>query len=149
MPKTGTFVIVGGGLAGARAAQTLREEGFDGGIVVIGDEPERPYERPPLSKGLLTGGAEPDSVYVHEAGWYAAHDVDLRTTARAVAVDRSAARSGSPTASTSGTTSCCWPPAPRPATSRHPASTWTGCCGCVPSPTAAGSPRHWSTARTS
>ncbi|PSK67882.1 Putidaredoxin reductase [Micromonospora sp. MH33] len=90
MPKTGTFVIVGGGLAGARAAQTLREEGFDGGIVVIGDEPERPYERPPLSKGLLTGGAEPDSVYVHEAGWYAAHDVDLRTTARAVAVDRSA-----------------------------------------------------------
>ncbi|MEU4482824.1 FAD-dependent oxidoreductase [Micromonospora sp. NPDC023966] len=90
MSKTGTFVIVGAGLAGARAAQTLREEGFDGGIVVIGDEPERPYERPPLSKGLLTGGAEPDSVFVHEAGWYAEHDVDLRTTARAVAVDRSA-----------------------------------------------------------
>ncbi|WP_406080920.1 NAD(P)/FAD-dependent oxidoreductase [Micromonospora sp. NBC_00858] len=89
MSKTGTFVIVGAGLAGARAAQTLREEGFDGGIVVIGDEPERPYERPPLSKGLLTGGAEPDSVYVHDAGWYAEHDVDLRTAARAVAVDRS------------------------------------------------------------
>ncbi|MFG3603148.1 NAD(P)/FAD-dependent oxidoreductase [Micromonospora chersina] len=90
MSKTGTFVIVGAGLAGARAAQTLREEGFDGGIVVVGDEPERPYERPPLSKGLLTGGAEPDSVYVHDAGWYAAHDVDLRTDTRAVAVDRSA-----------------------------------------------------------
>ncbi|MFE9957247.1 NAD(P)/FAD-dependent oxidoreductase [Micromonospora sp. NPDC005299] len=90
MSTTGTFVIVGAGLAGARAAQTLREEGFDGGIVVIGDEPERPYERPPLSKGLLTGGAEPDSVFVHDAGWYAEHDVDLRTAARAVAVDRSA-----------------------------------------------------------
>ncbi|MET8306802.1 FAD-dependent oxidoreductase [Micromonospora sp. NPDC005173] len=89
MSKTGMFVIVGAGLAGARAAQTLREEGFDGGIVVIGDEPERPYERPPLSKGLLTGGAEADSVYVHDAGWYAEHDVDLRTAARAVAVDRS------------------------------------------------------------
>ncbi|MFG2054507.1 NAD(P)/FAD-dependent oxidoreductase [Micromonospora sp. NPDC048930] len=88
MSKTGTFVIVGAGLAGARAAQTLREEGFDGGIVLIGDEPERPYERPPLSKGLLTGGAEPDSVFVHDAGWYAEHDVDLRTAARAVAVDR-------------------------------------------------------------
>ncbi|SCF16838.1 3-phenylpropionate/trans-cinnamate dioxygenase ferredoxin reductase subunit [Micromonospora coriariae] len=88
MSKTGTFVIVGGGLAGARAAQTLREEGFDGGLVVIGDEPERPYERPPLSKGLLTGAAEPDSVYVHDALWYAEHDVDLRTAVRAVAVDR-------------------------------------------------------------
>ncbi|WP_262284011.1 NAD(P)/FAD-dependent oxidoreductase [Micromonospora sp. MA102] len=90
MSTSDTFVIVGAGLAGARAAQTLREEGFDGGVVVIGDEPERPYERPPLSKGLLTGGAEPDSVYVHEAGWYAQHDVDLRTAVRAVAVDRSA-----------------------------------------------------------
>ncbi|WP_406068994.1 NAD(P)/FAD-dependent oxidoreductase [Micromonospora sp. NBC_01638] len=89
MSKNGTFVIVGAGLAGARAAQMLREEGFDGGIVVLGDEPERPYERPPLSKGLLTGGAEPDSVYVHDVGWYAEHDVDLRTAARAVAVDRS------------------------------------------------------------
>ncbi|WP_328852970.1 FAD-dependent oxidoreductase [Micromonospora globbae] len=89
MSKT-SFVIVGAGLAGARAAQTLREEGFDGGIVVVGDEPDRPYERPPLSKGLLTGSAEPDSVFVHDAGWYAEHDVDLRTDARAVAVDRSA-----------------------------------------------------------
>ncbi|MFC0031948.1 NAD(P)/FAD-dependent oxidoreductase [Micromonospora chaiyaphumensis] len=92
MSNTGTFVIVGAGLAGARAAQTLREEGFDGGIVVIGDEPDRPYERPPLSKGLLTGRAEPDSVFVHDAGWYAEHDVDLRTDTRAVAVDRSARR---------------------------------------------------------
>ncbi|MFI7427806.1 NAD(P)/FAD-dependent oxidoreductase [Micromonospora sp. NPDC049836] len=90
MSTTDRFVIVGAGLAGARAAQTLREEGFAGGVVVLGDEPERPYERPPLSKGLLTGAAEPDSVFVHDAGWYAAHDVDLRTATRAVAVDRAA-----------------------------------------------------------
>ncbi|HEV7896531.1 MAG TPA: FAD-dependent oxidoreductase [Planosporangium sp.] len=90
MPEDRTFVIVGAGLAGAKAAQTLREEGFDRPIVLIGEEPERPYERPPLSKGLLTGSAEPDSVYVHEAGWYAEHDVALRTATRATAVDRAA-----------------------------------------------------------
>src|SRR5688500_5610904 len=49
------FVIVGAGLAGAKAAQTLREERFDGEVVLLGEEPERPYERPPLSKGLLLG----------------------------------------------------------------------------------------------
>ena len=53
-----TFVIVGAGLAGAKAAETLREEGFDGRLVLIGDEPERPYERPPLSKDYLRGEAE-------------------------------------------------------------------------------------------
>src|SRR5689334_13568057 len=68
-----TFVIVGAGLAGAKAAETLRAEGFDGRLVVVGDEPERPYERPPLSKSLLLGTAERDSVYVHDAGWYAQH----------------------------------------------------------------------------
>jgi 3-phenylpropionate/trans-cinnamate dioxygenase ferredoxin reductase subunit len=90
MPGAGTFVIVGAGLAGAKAAQTLREEGFDGAVVLIGEEPERPYERPPLSKSLLLGDAEPDSTFVHEAGWYAEHDVDLRTATLAVAVDRAA-----------------------------------------------------------
>jgi cation diffusion facilitator CzcD-associated flavoprotein CzcO len=54
---TETFVIVGAGLAGAKAAQMLREEGFDGRLVLIGDEPERPYERPPLSKDYLRGEA--------------------------------------------------------------------------------------------
>ena len=49
------FVIVGAGMAGGKAAETLREEGFDGGVVLIGAEPERPYERPPLSKDYLRG----------------------------------------------------------------------------------------------
>ncbi|GAB1641152.1 NAD(P)/FAD-dependent oxidoreductase [Krasilnikovia sp. MM14-A1259] len=92
MTADGTFVIVGAGLAGAKAAQTLREEGFYGRIVLIGAEPDRPYERPPLSKGVLTGDAVPDSVFVHDPGWYAEHDVDLRTGIRATGLDRAARR---------------------------------------------------------
>src|SRR4051794_16620295 len=74
---TGGVVIVGAGLAGAKAAQTLREEGFDGRITLVGAESRRPYERPGLSKGFLTGNEDETSLYVHEEGWYAAHDVDL------------------------------------------------------------------------
>ncbi|MDH6465839.1 3-phenylpropionate/trans-cinnamate dioxygenase ferredoxin reductase subunit [Micromonospora sp. A200] len=88
MTQQRPFVIVGAGLAGARAAQTLREEGFDGRIVLFGEETERPYERPALSKGLLLRTSERDSVYVHDAGWYADHDVDLRTDTRVTALDR-------------------------------------------------------------
>jgi 3-phenylpropionate/trans-cinnamate dioxygenase ferredoxin reductase component len=88
MPSERTFVIVGAGLAGAKAAETLREEGFDGRVVLVGTETERPYERPPLSKDLLLGTADRDSPYVHEAGWYAAHDVDLRTGTTVAALDR-------------------------------------------------------------
>jgi len=64
MTKDRTFVIVGASLAGAKAAETLREEGFDGRIVLIGAEPDRPYERPPLSKEYLRGDAGRDKVYV-------------------------------------------------------------------------------------
>ncbi|MGN9805138.1 NAD(P)/FAD-dependent oxidoreductase [Micromonospora sp. L32] len=88
MTQQRPFVIVGAGLAGARAAQTLREEGFDGRIVLFGEETERPYERPALSKGLLLRTSERDSVFVHDAGWYADHDVDLRTDTRVTALDR-------------------------------------------------------------
>ena len=65
-----TFVIVGAGLAGAKAAETLRSEGFDGRVVLIGDEPERPYERPPLSKDYLRGETD-EKPYVHEQSFYA------------------------------------------------------------------------------
>ena len=85
------FVIAGGALAAAKAAETLREEGFDGEIVLVGSEPERPYERPPLSKGYLLGQAERDSVYVHPADWYAEHQVDLRSGVTVTAIDRGAA----------------------------------------------------------
>ena len=72
-----SFIIVGGGLAGALAAQTLREEGFDGSITLLGQEPNAPYERPPLSKDYLQGKADRDSIFVHAEPWYAEHGVDL------------------------------------------------------------------------
>ncbi|MGW5670316.1 NAD(P)/FAD-dependent oxidoreductase [Micromonospora sp. NPDC003776] len=90
MEDSRTFVIVGAGLAGARAAQTLREEGFEGRVVLFGAEPERPYERPPLSKGLLLGTTPRPDVYVHDADWYAANRVELRTATRVTGIDRDA-----------------------------------------------------------
>jgi 3-phenylpropionate/trans-cinnamate dioxygenase ferredoxin reductase subunit len=75
---TPSFVIVGASLAGATAAQTLRDEGFTGRITLLGDELQRPYERPPLSKGLLLGETDREKVFVHQENWYAENDVDLR-----------------------------------------------------------------------
>lgn len=84
---TDPFVIVGAGLAGAMAAQTLRDEGFSGEIVLIGDERERPYERPVLSKAYLTGDQPRQAAYVHPAEWYAEHGVTLLTGTPATVVD--------------------------------------------------------------
>jgi NADPH-dependent 2,4-dienoyl-CoA reductase/sulfur reductase-like enzyme len=86
-----TYVIVGASLAGAKAAETLRAEGFDGEIVLLGTEEELPYERPPLSKGYLLGKAERDSIFVHPLDWYPGHDVDLRLGVTVTAIDRDAA----------------------------------------------------------
>jgi NADPH-dependent 2,4-dienoyl-CoA reductase/sulfur reductase-like enzyme len=92
-----SFVIAGASLAGAKAAETLRDEGFDGEIVLLGAEPERPYERPPLSKGYLLGKDSRDSIYVHAAEWYAEHHVDLRQGVTVTAINR-----GASTVATSG-----------------------------------------------
>jgi NADPH-dependent 2,4-dienoyl-CoA reductase/sulfur reductase-like enzyme len=81
------YVIAGASLAGAKAAETLRDEGFDGDIVLIGSESERPYERPPLSKGYLLGSDPRDSVYVHPEGWYAEQHVDLIEGVTVTAID--------------------------------------------------------------
>ncbi|GAA2258404.1 ferredoxin [Streptomyces ruber] len=85
-----TFVIVGGGLAGAKAAETLRAEGFTGRVILICDERDHPYERPPLSKGFLLGREERDKVFVHEPSWYARNDVELHLGQTVDAVDRAA-----------------------------------------------------------
>src|SRR6202050_26054 len=85
-----TFVIAGASLAGAKAAETLRDEGFDGQIVLLGAEHERPYERPPLSKGYLLGHDELDSVYVHPADWDAEHHGHLRMGGTVTATARAA-----------------------------------------------------------
>ncbi|MGZ4615712.1 MAG: NAD(P)/FAD-dependent oxidoreductase [Actinomycetes bacterium] len=73
-----THVIVGASLAGAKAAEAMRGNGFDGRVVLVGDERELPYERPPLSKGYLTGAEAREKVFVHEEQWYGEHDVELR-----------------------------------------------------------------------
>jgi len=82
-----TVVIAGAGLAGAKAAETLREEGFDGRIVLVGAEREHPYERPPLSKEFLRGEAGHEKVYVHDEGFYDAHAIELRRGAMVESVD--------------------------------------------------------------
>ncbi len=81
-----TFVIVGAGLAGAKAAQALREEGFEGQLWLIGDEPDRPYERPPLSKEYLRGEAD-QRPYVHADVFYAENAIELLSSTRVTGID--------------------------------------------------------------
>ena len=81
-----TFAIVGAGLAGAKAAGALRGEGFDGRLILIGDEPERPYERPPLSKDYLRGESE-EKPYVHPKSFYAENEIELWTSTRVSGID--------------------------------------------------------------
>jgi 3-phenylpropionate/trans-cinnamate dioxygenase ferredoxin reductase component len=78
MSDPSAIVIVGAGLAAAKAAEALREQGFAGRLTLVGDEVHRPYDRPPLSKEYLQGKAGLDKVYVHPEDWYAEHDVELR-----------------------------------------------------------------------
>jgi 3-phenylpropionate/trans-cinnamate dioxygenase ferredoxin reductase subunit len=85
-----TFVIAGAGLAGAKAAETLREEGFDGRLVLIGAEAERPYERPPLSKDYLRGESGRDGIYVHDERFYAEQEIELRLGRTALRIETAA-----------------------------------------------------------
>jgi len=82
-------IIVGASLAGAKAAETLRQEGFEGRVVLVGAENERPYERPPLSKDYLRGEIPREKVYVHDEGFYAEHDIELRLGRTAESLDMS------------------------------------------------------------
>ncbi|HET6795450.1 MAG TPA: FAD-dependent oxidoreductase, partial [Acidimicrobiales bacterium] len=80
-------VIVGGGLAGAKAAEELRTRGFDGEVTLIGEEPVRPYERPPLSKGFLQGASAADEAYVHPEGFYPDHAITLELSVAVTSLD--------------------------------------------------------------
>src|SRR2546422_11226818 len=82
-----SVVIVGGGMAGGSAASTLREESFDGRIVLIGAEEHPPYERPPLSKEFLRGEQQLEDGYLRPAEWDAANNTKLRTGTTATRVD--------------------------------------------------------------
>jgi NADPH-dependent 2,4-dienoyl-CoA reductase/sulfur reductase-like enzyme len=82
-----TFVIVGASLAGVSAAEELRKQGFDGHIILVGQETEQPYIRPPLSKDYLAGKAGLADVYVHPSDWYAENDIELRLGAVVESID--------------------------------------------------------------
>jgi 3-phenylpropionate/trans-cinnamate dioxygenase ferredoxin reductase subunit len=84
------IVIIGSGLAGGNAAVTLREEGFSGPVVLISREPGVPFGRPPLSKTYLRSEEDLDGWYVRPAGWYAEHDVELRSGPTVAGVDTAA-----------------------------------------------------------
>ena len=87
MPTDQSLVIVGASLAGAKAAEGARAGGFDGRVVLVGDEPTPPYERPPLSKAVLRGEAAPETTRVHDADFYETNDVELFTGHTAEALD--------------------------------------------------------------
>src|SRR4051794_8070182 len=90
MHDTRAFVIVGGGLAGGKAVDALREEGYEGPIALFADEAELPYERPPLSKEYLRGEVERDKPQVHPADFYEQQGVDLRLGTRVEQLDTGA-----------------------------------------------------------
>ena len=85
-------VVIGAGLAAAHVVQTLREGGYGEAVRLVGAEPERPYERPPLSKSYLQGKAPATALFVHDENWYADHDVGTRFGTTAVSIDRRARR---------------------------------------------------------
>jgi 3-phenylpropionate/trans-cinnamate dioxygenase ferredoxin reductase component len=87
-----TFIIVGASLAGAKAAEELRTAGFDGRVLLVGAESERPYERPPLSKDYLRGESEREKAYVHEEGFYEQHQIELETDSTVTAIDPAGSR---------------------------------------------------------
>jgi 3-phenylpropionate/trans-cinnamate dioxygenase ferredoxin reductase subunit len=90
MPDSQTHVIVGAALAGAKAAEGLREEGFDGRVVLVGQEPELPYERPPLSKDYLRGEEPREKARVHPDDFYDRYDIELRIATTVERIDTAA-----------------------------------------------------------
>ena len=96
MASSQTFVIVGGGLAGAKAAEALRNNDFDGQIILFGEEQHLPYERPPLSKDYLAGKKSLSDFTVQNSDWYRDHNVDLRLGSRVTSLDPAAHTVGLP-----------------------------------------------------
>ena len=87
-----TFIIVGASLAGAKAAEELRERGFDGKVVLVGSEQELPYERPPLTKDYLRGESDREKAYVHQTGFYEQHEIELLCGVTATSIDPGASK---------------------------------------------------------
>ncbi len=90
--RPNSVVIVGAGLAGVSAAEGLREVGYTGSILLVGDEPERPYDRPPLSKSVLLDPAEAERIDLRDATFYQERDIELRLGNAVTRIDRSGQR---------------------------------------------------------
>ena len=84
------YIIVGGGLAGASAVEGIRERDTRGTILLVGADPQRPYNRPPLTKGLWTGKEKPDTIFVHDLGFYQQHNVELALDTEIATLDSGA-----------------------------------------------------------
>lgn len=84
------IVVIGAGQAAGQAAASLRQEGFEGDITIIGDEAQAPYQRPPLSKAYLSGEVGLDRVLVRPEKFYSDKNIDLRSSTRAEKIDRTA-----------------------------------------------------------
>lgn len=87
MTQHAEVLIVGGGIAGASAAKELRDRGFAGSILLASRESPEPYERPPVTKGLLRGSSSANGLRIHPAGWWHENDVELRTRSSVLALD--------------------------------------------------------------
>jgi 3-phenylpropionate/trans-cinnamate dioxygenase ferredoxin reductase subunit len=92
MSAISSIVIVGAGHAGVQAAASLREEGYEGGLTLVGDEPDLPYQRPPLSKAFLKGEVELDGLPLRAESFFHGHAIDLAFGDKAAAIDRAAHR---------------------------------------------------------
>jgi hypothetical protein len=124
------FLIVGGGLAGAIAAETLRDEGFEGRVTILGEESHLPYERPPLSKDYLQGNADRDSIFVNPKSWYLDHAIELRLSAAVTSLDPASRTVVTATGARLGYDKLLLPPARRRDASacRGPTSTVSATC---------------------
>ena len=87
MDRSADVLIVGAGVAGASCAEALREQGFDGSVLLVGREPSAPYERPPCSKDLLRGESSAEDALLHPEDWYAEHYVELLTRTSVMKLD--------------------------------------------------------------
>ena len=125
-------VIVGASLAGAMAAETLRSEGFDGRVVLIGEEAQRPYERPLLSKEYLRGDKPAARLYVHEQGFYADNDIELLTGTRVASLDPGGHEITLADGSRMPTAGSCCRPAPSRGAFHCRARSCRGCVICAP-----------------
>ena len=141
MSRSTTYVIIGGGLAGAKAAEALRDNDFDGHIVLFAQEDHLPYERPPLSKDFLAGKKSLEEFTVQTAAWYRDHDVDLRLGTEVQRIDRPGTRSTLPDGSTRLYDKLLLATGSRSRRLPCRAPTPTGCTTCAPSKTR----RRWMT----